>query len=472
LLRRIASFASTDVVPTSIQEMHMKRLSFVALTALLVAAPWMATPSTAAPLGSGFTYQGDLELGGTPISVATDFEFSLWDDAGTGCPPTGGTQLGATQTVGSVTVTDGRFTVILNAGAEFGSNPFDGSARWLQIAVRSPAGGGAFTTLCPRQPITATPYALRMRLPFDGTTSAGVPGLKVTNTGGGEGLSGVSTSNNGVSGRNSTSNNFGLLGHPEVGVYGQHGTSGDYGGIGYSDFGAYGVNGGTGSFGYLGNGDWGVEGNGIGAGAFAFGIGVYGHSSDNFGIGVYGWAPGGPDAYAGYFDGRARVTGNFTSGNKFFRIDHPLDPEAKYLQHSCVESDEMKNVYDGVVTLDGNGEAWVDLPRWFESLNRDFRYQLTCIGGFAPVYVARTVQGNRFQIAGGKGGLKVSWQVTGVRQDALAKAMPLLVEVEKGNHERGRYQNPEAFGLPATRGIFHERVHAARAAVPPKPPVR
>ncbi len=445
----------------------MKRLSFAALTALLVAAPAMA-----APLGNGFTYQGELELSGNPVNVATDFEFSLWDDAGTGCPPTGGTQLGTTQAAGSVTVTEGRFTVILDAGAEFGSNAFDGSARWLQIAVRSPAGAGSFTTLCPRQPITATPYALRMRLPFDGTTSASVPGLKVTNTGSAEGLHAVGVNASGVVGRNSTTGNLGYVGNPLVGAYGQHGTSGDYGGLGYSDFGAYGVNAGTGSFGYLGNGDWGVEGAGFGAGAFAFGIGVYGHSPDEFGVGVLGWGPGGPDAYAGYFDGRLRATGTFSSANKFFRIDHPLDPENKYLQHSCVESDEMKNVYDGVVTLDGNGEAWIDLPRWFESLNRDFRYQLTCIGGFAPVYVAQTVQGNRFQIAGGKGGMKVSWQVTGVRHDAFAKAMPLRVEVAKQDHERGRYQNPEAFGLPQTRGLFHERVHAARTPAPPKPPVR
>ena len=73
----------------------------------------------------------------------------------------------------------------------------------------------------------------------------------------------------------------------------------------------------------------------------------------------------------------------------------------------------MMNIYNGNVMLDENGEAVVELPEWFEALNRDFRYQLTCIGGFSPVYVASEIADNRFKIAGGKQGLKVSWQVTG-----------------------------------------------------------
>jgi hypothetical protein len=40
----------------------------------------------------------------------------------------------------------------------------------------------------------------------------------------------------------------------------------------------------------------------------------------------------------------------------------------------------MKNLYDGVVRLDGNGEAAVELPQWFDALNQEFRYQLTAIG--------------------------------------------------------------------------------------------
>jgi hypothetical protein len=80
-------------------------------------------------------------------------------------------------------------------------------------------------------------------------------------------------------------------------------------------------------------------------------------------------------------------------------------------------------------------------------------YQLTCIGGWAPVYVADEISGNRFKIAGGQPGMKVSWQVTGVRQDAYANAHRIPVEQEKPVQERGYYLHPEAFGQPAERGI-------------------
>lgn len=52
--------------------------------------------------------------------------------------------------------------------------------------------------------------------------------------------------------------------------------------------------------------------------------------------------------------------------------------------HAAVESPDIKNLYDGVVVRDTNGEALIELPEWFEALNRDVRYQLTCIGGVAP----------------------------------------------------------------------------------------
>ena len=91
----------------------------------------------------------------------------------------------------------------------------------------------------------------------------------------------------------------------------------------------------------------------------------------------------------------------------------------------------MANLYSGNVTLDDSGRALVILPSWFQALNKDFRYQLTCVGGYSPVYIAKEIQNNRFEIAGGKSGMKVSWQVTGILQDAFARAHPLQVEQEK-----------------------------------------
>jgi len=151
----------------------------------------------------------------------------------------------------------------------------------------------------------------------------------------------------------------------------------------------------------------------------------------------------------GYFKGSLTVGGNISKGGGSFRIDHPLDPENKYLYHSFVESPDMKNIYDGVATLDDRGEATVQLPEWFEALNEDFRYQLTCIGGYAPVYVASEVSGNQFRIAGGKSGLKISWQVTGIRHDAYANAHRIPVEALKSESARRTATSPDS-ATPAT----------------------
>src|SRR5882762_7360391 len=133
-------------------------------------------------------------------------------------------------------------------------------------------------------------------------------------------------------------------------------------------------------------------------------------------IGILVWGPS-------ILNGNVNVIGTLSKSAGGFKIDDPLDPANKYLTHSFVESPDMMNIYNGTVLLDGSGEAWVVLPTWFEALNRDFRYQLTAIGAPSPnLYIAVEVTGNRFQIAGGRPGAKVSWQVTGVRHDAYAEA--------------------------------------------------
>jgi hypothetical protein len=152
--------------------------------------------------------------------------------------------------------------------------------------------------------------------------------------------------------------------------------------------------------------------------------------------------------------GNVSISGNLTvSGNKNFRIDHPLDPANKYLFHAAIESSEVLNLYSGNVVLDVSGEAVVQLPDWFEVINKDFRYQLTSIG--APgrdLYVAEEVSGGHFKIAGGRPGGKVSWQVSGVRNDAWEKAHPMVVEADKGA-KRGQYLTPELYGAPETTRI-------------------
>ena len=213
---------------------------------------------------------------------------------------------------------------------------------------------------------------------------------------------------------------------------------------------------------------------GINNGTATLGIGVWGSHAGS-GWGVYGTAAGtgyavygnntSATGYAGYFSGRVNVTGALSKGSGTFKIDHPLDPANKYLYHSFVESPDMKNIYDGVVTLDAQGQAEVALPDWFGALNKDFRYQLTCIGGYAPVYISKEVSNNRFSIAGGAPGMKVSWQLTGIRKDPYAEKNRVTVEEDKTGTERGKYLYPEAYNLPATMGIGYEQQQAQQTAL-------
>ncbi len=126
------------------------------VVAVILGAVSVPMAQAQAPLGTGFTYQGQLKQAGVPLNATADFQFSLWDDAGSGDPPTDGNQVRSTLDVTAVNVTNGLFTTEL----DFGVGAFDGRARWLQIAVRSPAGGGTFTALAPRQALTAAPYAI------------------------------------------------------------------------------------------------------------------------------------------------------------------------------------------------------------------------------------------------------------------------------------------------------------------------
>jgi hypothetical protein len=209
--------------------------------------------------------------------------------------------------------------------------------------------------------------------------------------------------------------------------------------------------------------------------------GVHGSSRDGYGVvgssgnsaGLYGESI---NDYAAVLDGKVKITGNLEKAGGSFKIDHPLDPANKYLCHSFVESPDMKNVYDGVVVLDGKGEAMIDLPDWFGTVNKDFRYQLTAIGAPGPnLYIAEEISeantkyssksssnknknknnNSHFKIAGGNSGMKVSWQVTGIRKDPWANANRIEVEEDKPANERGYYLHPDVYGQPEERGISH-----------------
>ena len=186
--------------------------------------------------------------------------------------------------------------------------------------------------------------------------------------------------------------------------------------------------------------------------------GVYavanGAGTEKVNYGIYAQAVGATDAnYAGFFEGDVTVTGNLnvtgviSKGSGTFRIDHPLDPQNKYLVHSFVESPDMLNVYSGNVTTGADGYAVVKLPDYFEAANTDFRYQLTVIGTFAQAIVKEEVKGNQFLVQTSEPNVKVSWQVSGIRNDAFARKNRIRPEQHKPATERGNYLHPDAYGV-------------------------
>jgi hypothetical protein len=305
------------------------------------------------------------------------------------------------------------------------------------------------------------------------TSSTGAGGVFVNSTNG-TAVSAISTNGNAVSATSTDATGVvatGITGVSGTGVVGVYGGGGNYGvqGVVTYGIGVYGAAGDSDSaIGVYGAGEYGVQGIGNSYGVYATGgvYGVLGESGSSSGSGggfsnsttgdalfTYNQSGG----YAAFFDGNVDVDGKLSKAGGSFKIDHPLDPANKYLSHSFVESPDMMNIYNGNATLDANGEATVEMPDWFGVLNRDFRYQLTCIGGFAPVYIAEKLANNRFKIGGGRVGLEVSWQITGIRQDAWANANRIPVEEEKEAKLKGFYLHPQLYGAPAEKGISWAR---------------
>jgi trimeric autotransporter adhesin len=133
--------------------------------------------------------------------------------------------------------------------------------------------------------------------------------------------------------------------------------------------------------------------------------------------------------------GNLKITGTLTANTvkclrQKLQNRRPARSQHKSLYHASIESSEMTNVYSGNVLLDRKGEAVVTLPDWFEALNGDVRYQLTTIGGTAHLRLPGNPKSS-VQNRGRTRGMKVSWQVTGVRHDAWAQAHPMQVEQAK-----------------------------------------
>lgn len=188
------------------------------------------------------------------------------------------------------------------------------------------------------------------------TANGGPSGAGVRGRGGNSSFGGP-----GVVGTGGTSNNFpggtgvgGTGGESDTG----QGGAGVIGNGGLSDTGE----GGTGVSGQGARGVGGNGGRGVRAlGGSSGGPGTRGGTAIEAvkGFGVNGGSDGLAANFLGNFQviGNTHVTGTLSKGGGSFRIDHPLDPDNKYLSHSFVESPDMMTIYSGNVMTDGNRDA-------------------------------------------------------------------------------------------------------------------
>jgi hypothetical protein len=330
------------------------------------------------------------------------------------------------------------------AGPSFRLHVVDSGSTGLRVQTNSPGGTVAsFGVNGDFQVDAVNVPGGRLIVKENGNVGIGItsPAAKLTSVG---------LDNSNINGTGQT----GMSGHGGNAL-GSGGSTGNIGGVGVMGTGgnAPGSDG-VGGVGLMGTGG-NAEGNFGGGGAGVVGIAGEGFELDGDGIiGMHVATSGN----AGSFFGDVGISGNLSvNGNKNFKIDHPLDPENKYLIHAAIESSEVLNIYSGNVTTDDNGSAVVVLPAWFEAVNKDFRYQLTVVNIFAQAIVAEKIKGKRFVIKTNVPGVEVSWQVTGVRSDARMLKHPFNVEEAKPEIERGTYLSPESFGKPEEKGIMWAR---------------
>jgi hypothetical protein len=375
--------------------------------------------------GTAYTDLGTTQLLSVPYALYSNGPAGPQGPAGpTG--PTGAT--GATGPAGSANMSGTTNYLIKFSGTTSGNNSalYQGSNNWIGMGTTSPTANVNVSTSDSMQLRLQSTYGSQasfgiVRVEYTGTTDlnhagiiaqvtpniAGTNGVGLLCVGGGQGIEARAMSS--YSTTSSTVANAGIRG------------------VSYIDAGT--------GYGVLGI-------------ATGYTTGATGTK-----YGVYGNVAYGTTAYAGYFNGNTHVNGTLSKLTGSFKIDHPLDPANKYLVHSFVESPDMMNVYNGNITTDASGLATVELPNYFETLNKDFRYQLTVIGTFAQAIVFKKVKDNQFVIKTNQPNVEVSWQVTGIRQDPYANAHRIHAEVEKEAENKGKYLAPVEHGKPITSQI-------------------
>lgn len=160
----------------------VRRIAAGLALSVLVAAIAAVSPVQATPVGSSFTFQGQLQKSGAPYTGTAQLLLRLYDSA------TGGTQIGGDDAVANVPVANGLFTAEL----DFGAPAFNGDARWIEIRVQT-TGDGDYTLLTPRQKVTTVPYGLDAINGGTGGSQWVSDGPDLTYPGGSVGVTGASS---------------------------------------------------------------------------------------------------------------------------------------------------------------------------------------------------------------------------------------------------------------------------------------
>lgn len=421
--------------------MRLCAIRYVVLGAMTPAA-FAAVTMAGGPVGTAFTYQGQLKDAGQPANGSYDLLFSLYNVR------TDGTPVVEDVPIDDWAISNGLFSVQL----DFRNGTFTGQALWLEVAVRPGASEERYTVLSPRQAVTPAPYALYALSGPESTggfwaengsdihnTNSGNVGIGTMNPASrlhvlaGEFQSairasgtlligkGLDESGTGLSVSRTTATNpltvsvrteidgnhidafGGLFGTGDVDLL-LNTTSTGHVGIGTnSPVAALDVRQSTDDTALF------VQGAGLGQAHAALRVeSTQGMAASFTSVGPQTTlvvendttrvdlcktvdVPLGTLPLSGLFFGSVimvdnltvggglSVSGTLSKGGGSFKIDHPTDPVNKYLYHSFVESPDMMNVYNGNVVTDERGYATVALPDYFEALNRDFRYQLTMI---------------------------------------------------------------------------------------------
>lgn len=369
-----------------------------------------------------------------------------------------------------------------NTTATSASIGVNGANSYFQVHGGSVGIGTATPTSSARLDVRSSNYAAIFALSTDSFLGYGL--RAETEAPNGAGVDGYATSNTGntigVAGRSDSPTGIGVRGY----AFANSGTT--YGVYGVVDSGnGRGVYGRTVALAGTNYGVYGESGSTAGRGVYgdstaASGVcyGVYGASDSTGGRAVYGQA----NATSGITYGVRGLNNNASgyavhaggnlgcTGTKAFVIDHPFDPENKYLKHYCAEGPEPLNVYSGSVRLDATGRATIELPYYFSEINRDARIQLTPAGAAMPgLHASEDVVDNAFVIAGGLPGGKVFWEVKAVRDDLWVRTHGAPVEVDKVDTERGKYQHPALYGKPPEMAVDY---HPKSEPVPVVPPTR